>query len=239
MICPVRPRRVLQVAGLRVAYGGNALDLERLSLRQGRCWAWSAPTVPASPRSSTRSPGWSRGTPRVSGAVRLDGVGMSALPAHRRARAGLLLVPGKLVFERRREPDRARRRARCAGSGIRDREEVFELFPRLRERRGHLGSQLSGGERQMLGVEQMLMLSPHVLMLDRPSIGLAPRLVSAVLETMLAGKGNPAGRAERARRHPEVVYLVLLERGRVIVEGTASRCATCIAEEPYLGGGHG
>ena len=192
--------------------------------------------------------GWSRGTPRVSGAVRLDGIDVSALPAHRRARAGLLLVPeGKLVFgqmsvdENLTVPGDVHD---APGRHVYDREEVFELFPRLRERRGHLGSQLSGGERQMLAIGRALMLGPRVLMLDEPSIGLAPRLVSAVLETMrtLASKGLTILLVEQnVRAAIEVVdRLVLLERGRVIVEGTASemRDDPRIAEA-YLGGGHG
>ena len=102
---------------------------------------------------------------------------------------------------------------------------VFELFPRLRERRSHLGSQLSGGERQMLGIGRALLLGPRALMLDEPSIGLAPRLVSTVLRTMrtLASDGLTILLVEQnVRAAIEVVdRLVLLERGRIVVEGSA------------------
>lgn len=240
---------VLQVSGLRVAYGGNnALDVERLALRQGEVLGVVGANGAGKSTLVNAIAGWSRGTPRVTGSVRLDGVDVSALPAHRRARSGLLLVPeGKLVFgqmsvdENLTVPGDVHD---APGRHLYDREEVFTLFPRLRERRGHLGSQLSGGERQMLGIGRALMLGPRVLMLDEPSIGLAPRLVSAVLETMrtLAGKGLTILLVEQnVRAAIEVVdRLVLLERGRVVVEGTASemRDDPRIAEA-YLGGGHG
>jgi branched-chain amino acid transport system ATP-binding protein len=122
-----------------------------------------------------------------------------------------------------------------------DRDAVFELFPRLKERRGHLGSQLSGGERQMLGIGRALMLGPQTLMLDEPSIGLAPRLVSTVLQTMrtLAATGLSILLVEQnVRAAIEVVdRLVLLERGRVIAQGTAAemRDDERIARA-YLGG---
>ncbi len=238
---------VLQVSGLRVAYGGNnALDIERLGLRQGEVLGVVGANGAGKSTLVNAIAGWSRGTPRVSGSVRLDGVEVSLLPAHRRARSGLLLVPeGKAVFaqmsvdENLAVPSHAHD---APGRHVYSRDEVFELFPRLLERRGHLGSQLSGGERQMLGIGRALMLGPRVLMLDEPSIGLAPRLVSAVLETMrtLAQKGLTILLVEQnVRAAIEVVdRLVLLERGRVIVEGKASemRDDPRIAEA-YLGGG--
>lgn len=238
---------VLEAAGLKVAYGGNtALDLDALSLRPGEVLGVVGANGAGKSTLVNAIAGWSRGAPRVSGSVRLDGRDVSSMPPHLRARAGLLLVPeGKLVFGQMTVDENLTMPTpieAAPGRHVYDREEVFGLFPRLRERRGHLGSQLSGGERQMLGIGRALMLGPRVLMLDEPSIGLAPRLVSAVLSTMrtLASSGLSILLVEQnVRAAIEVVdRLVLLERGRVVVEGPAAemRDDPRIAEA-YLGGG--
>jgi len=239
--------QVLAAVGLRVAYGGNAaLDLETLSLRRGEVLGVVGANGAGKSTLVNALAGWSRGSPRVSGSVSLHGHEVSALAPHLRAREGLLLVPeGKLVFGQMSVDENLTMPARiepAPGRHVYDREEVFGLFPRLRERRDHLGSQLSGGERQMLGIGRALMLGPRVLMLDEPSIGLAPRLVSAVLATMrtLASSGLAILLVEQnVRAAIEVVdRLVLLERGRVVVEGTAAemRDDPRIAQA-YLGGG--
>ena len=241
-------RTVLEATGLSVAYGGNtALALERLEVREGEVVGVVGANGAGKSTLVNAIAGWSRGTPRVAGAVRLDGRELSSLPAHLRARAGLLLVPeGKLVFGEMTVDENLTLPGGvhvAPGRRYYDRESVFELFPRLRERRGHLGAQLSGGERQMLGIGRALMLGPRVLMLDEPSIGLAPRLVSTVLRTMrtLASAGLSVLLVEQnVRAAIEVVdRLVLLERGRVVLEGPAAE----MRDDPriaqgYLGTGH-
>ncbi len=131
--------------------------------------------------------------------------------------------------------------------GLRDQDqtlaEVYDLFPRLRERRAQLSGTLSGGERQMLAVGRALMAKPRLLMLDEPSLGLAPRIVREVFRIVeqLRGKGVSILLIEQnARAALQVAdYAYVLETGSVTLEGPAAQ----VAEDPsvvevYLGLGH-
>ncbi len=222
---------VLTASNLKVRYGGNtALELAHLVVHQGEVLGVVGANGAGKSTLVNALAGWSRGNPRVSGEVALDGQSISALEAHERARAGLLLVPeGKLVFGQMTVDENLSpvpKPTSVRGRRFYDRDAVFELFPRLAERRNHLGSQLSGGERQMLGIGRALMSGPRALLLDEPSIGLAPRLVATVLETMrrLARDGLTILLVEQnVRAAIEVVdRLILLERGRMVIEGPAA-----------------
>ncbi len=239
-------RPVLEATNLRVAYGGNvALDVPRIAVRERELVGVVGANGAGKSTLVNGLVGWSRGSPKVSGKVMLDGKDMSRLPPHERVKAGLLLIPeGKLVFTQMSVEENlaASVNAPHDGQGRRHYsiDDVYTLFPRLYERRHHLGSQLSGGERQMLGIARALRLGPRALLLDEPSIGLAPRLVSTVLETVrsLVDSGLTVLLVEQnVRAAIEVVdRLVLLERGRIIAEGPASemRDDPRIAEA-YLG----
>ncbi len=230
------PQPVLRVRGLQASYAGNlALDLQALDLAAGEVVGVVGANGAGKSTLVNALLGWSRGAPRISGQVALGGQRIDAWPTHQRVRAGLLLVPeGKLVFAQMNVEENLSRSVPQTqeppsepGRHLYSRDEVYDLFPRLKERRQHLGSQLSGGERQMLGIGRALMMGPKALLLDEPSIGLAPKLVDQVLQTLrtLAGAGLAILLVEQnVRAAMEVVdRLVLIERGRVVLEGPAQQ----------------
>ena len=224
--------RVLGVRGLRVSHAGNrALEIDSLDVGRGEIVGVVGANGAGKSTLVNALAGWSRGEPEVSGEVLLDDLPVGAWPTHDRVRAGLLRVPeGRLVFARMTVAENLCTAftplAGSSGRKVYSRDEIYALFPRLLERRGHLGAQLSGGERQMLGIGRALMMGPRVLLLDEPSIGLAPLLVVQLLQTLrtLAASGLSILLVEQnVRAAMEVVdRLVLLERGRVLLEGPAA-----------------
>jgi branched-chain amino acid transport system ATP-binding protein len=236
---------VLEARDLVVAYGGNrALAIPHLSVGRGELVGVVGANGAGKSTLVNSLLGWSRGRPRIAGRVSLAGEDVSRLPSFERVRKGLLLIPeGKLIFGTMSVEDNLLTVGGGAlGEGRRAYtvDEIYDLFPPLKERRGHLGAQLSGGERQMLGIARALRLGPRALLLDEPSIGLAPRLVSTVLETVkqLAATGLTVLLVEQnVRAAIEVVdRLILLERGSIVTEGPAAtmRDDPRIAEA-YLG----
>lgn len=230
---------VLTLERLSVAYRGNqALQLDSLSLEAGTLAGVVGANGAGKSTLVNAIAGWSRGDPRVSGRMTLDGMEIGGMPAHERVGHGLLLVPeGNGVFHRMStednlramvpQGDAARRRAFSIG-------QIFEMFPRLQERRNNAAGSLSGGERQMLAVGRALRMGPRVLLLDEPSIGLAPRLVLSLLLSIrkLVDEGLSVLLVEQnVRAALEVVdQLFLLERGRVVATGPAA----AMREDPRI-----
>ena len=184
------------------------------------------------------------------GSITLAGKDITGLDSHRIARAGLAHSPeGRRVFATMSVTDNLLlgafprfTRARPKGDVQRDLEKAMELFPRLKERRNQLAGTLSGGEQQMLAMARAVMLNPDVVLLDEPSMGLAPILVEEVFRiiTRLKSEGVTMLLVEQfaAAALNVADYGYVLENGRISVHGPADS----LKNDPkvvaaYLGGG--
>jgi branched-chain amino acid transport system ATP-binding protein len=127
----------------------------------------------------------------LSGEVELADAPLAGMPADARARAGVVQVPeGRRIFGRLTVLENLRI-GQLAGGRRTDRlERVFTLFPVLADKRRQRGALLSGGEQQMLAIGRALMASPRVLLLDEPTLGLAPRLIDQIAELLLTIKAD-------------------------------------------------
>jgi branched-chain amino acid transport system ATP-binding protein len=185
------------------------------------------------------------------GSITLGGKDITGLDSHRIARAGLAHSPeGRRVFATMSVTDNLLlgafprfTRARPKGDVQRDLDKAMDLFPRLKERRNQLAGTLSGGEQQMLAMARAVMLNPDVVLLDEPSMGLAPILVEEVFRiiTRLKSEGVTMLLVEQfaAAALNVADYGYVLENGRISVHGPAES----LKNDPkvvaaYLGGGN-
>ena len=177
---------LLEVQGLAVHYGGiRAVKGIDLQVEEGEVVC----LIGANGAGKTTTLRALAGLlPAASGSIRYAGSEVTDLPVHARARIGISLVPeGRGVFPRLTVAENLdmgaySRRDRAEISA--DLEHVYGLFPRLFERRSQTGGTLSGGEQQMLSLGRALMSRPRLLLLDEPSMGLAPLAVQKIFETI-------------------------------------------------------
>ena len=187
------------------------------------------------------------GDPRArAGRVVFDGRDITALPTHEIMRLGLAQVPeGRRVFPRMSVMENLLMGAQVAGHDPAPLlAQVFALFPRLAERQGQRGGTLSGGEQQMLAIGRALMSKPRLLLLDEPSLGLAPLIVRQIFSairdlnekeglTVLLVEQN----ANQALRLAHRGYVLV--NGRITLAGTGrDLLAMPEVRDAYLGGGH-
>jgi branched-chain amino acid transport system ATP-binding protein len=185
------------------------------------------------------------------GSIRLNGREIGGLDSHDVARFGLAHSPeGRRVFPTLSVEDNLTLGAfprltgsRPKGDVAADRERAFEMFPRLKERRTQLAGTLSGGEQQMLAMGRALMLRPEILLLDEPSMGLAPKLVEEVFRIIRLLKAEQVTMllveqfAMAALGVADHAYV--LENGRIRFQGPAQQMRNDPAvRAAYLGGSH-
>ena len=235
---------LLSVTGLSVNYGHiEAVRDVDLALQDGRVTTLVGANGAGK---STTLLALSGLVPKAAGKVMFDGHDVTALPPHKLVGAGLVQVAeGRAtlttltVRENLELGAYTRRDGAAARAG--DLERMFALFPRLEERASQLAGNLSGGEQQMLAIGRALMARPRVLLLDEPSMGLAPIVVQGIFRTLR--EINAGGltiflveqNVRQALKIAEHAYV--LENGRIVLDGSGRE----LLDEPrvqqaYLGG---
>ena len=223
---------LLKVSGLHAGYGrAEVLTGLDLKLRQGEVVTVIGPN--GAGKSTTLNA--LMGVLPARGQILFDGEDVNGLGLEERVMKGLALVPEKreLFTTMSVEDNLVLGGFRPMRLGIKDwrdeLERVYALFPRMKERRAQLAGTLSGGERQMLAVGRALMAKPALLMLDEPSLGLAPRIVREIFH--IIARLRETGVAillveQNARAALQVAdYGYVLETGEVILHGPARELA--------------
>jgi branched-chain amino acid transport system ATP-binding protein len=235
---------LLEVQNLAVAYGGiAAVKGVSLDVRAGQ----AASLIGANGAGKTTTLRALSGLLKArSGSIRFEGSELINVPAHRIARRGIVQVPeGRQIFANMTVAENLRMGAflaQDASEVAARRERVLARFPRLRERMGQLAGLLSGGEQQMLAIGRALMAKPKLLLLDEPSMGLAPLFVEEIFR--IIGELKQEGQSillveQNASAALDISdYAYVLENGQIRLSGPA----VDIAKNPeiaaaYLGSG--
>jgi branched-chain amino acid transport system ATP-binding protein len=176
---------LLEVHNLKVSYGGiNAVKGIDLEIGEGELVALIGSNGAGKTTTLKAICGL---LVQVGGEVRYQGNSIKRLPSYELVRRGMALIPeGRGIFGRLTVEENLEMGAYCRTSDNTELEHVYGLFPRLKERRKQTAGTLSGGEQQMLAIGRALMSRPKLLLLDEPSMGLAPLMVSKIFETILS-----------------------------------------------------
>jgi branched-chain amino acid transport system ATP-binding protein len=181
-----------------------------------------------------------------SGSVTFRGENISALPAHKIVARGLCHVPeGRMIFSNLTVDENLSMGAYLQTDKeliAKNRDYVFSIFPRLKERIKQTAGTLSGGEQQMLAIGRALMGNPKFLMLDEPSLGIAPRLISTIFEKIVEINQNHGITILLVEQNANLAlevsrYAYCLETGRIAMEGESKKLrADPQLKATYLGG---
>ncbi|WP_420819349.1 ABC transporter ATP-binding protein [Paraburkholderia flava] len=238
---------ILRVSNLAVRYGKvEALHGAAIEVRAGQIVSVIGPNGAGKSTLLNAIMGALPVTGHAKGVIVYRGEDVGAIPVEKRVARGMCLVPEKReLFATMTVEDNlvlgAYRRKRAGERNFLDQlEPVFELFPRLKERRKQAAGTLSGGERQMLAVGRALMGKPDLLMLDEPSLGLAPLIVKEIFHIISALRSSNVATLlieQNARAALQISdYGYVLETGELALKGAAAELAqNPRVIETYLG----
>ncbi|MCY1167520.1 ABC transporter ATP-binding protein [Polaromonas sp.] len=222
---------LLKVEALSAGYG-EAVVLNNISLRldEGKTLALLGRNGTGKTTLINTLAGATR---QHAGSITLGGTLLHKLPSHERAGVGIGWVPQERNIFKSLTVDENLTAVARAGAWTPAR--VYEMFPRLAERKTNLGTQLSGGEQQMLAVGRALVLNPKLLLLDEPLEGLAPIIVEELLKAIRRITRDEGLSAIIVEQHPQAILAisdsaVVLDRGTVVHAGTAQE----LREQPAL-----
>ncbi len=240
---------MLEIAGIVTTYGNiQALRGVSLGIESGKITCLLGPNGAGKTTLMFTIAGILK--PKRGGSIKVDGREMAGADPRQIVEAGVALVPeNRLVFPDMTVVDNIRagaylRLAREAAAVAEDVDRMFKRFPRLSERRDQLAGTLSGGEQQMLAVARALMCRPKLLMMDEPSLGLAPFIVEEIFNIVrdLNREGVTIFLVEQnAHKALEVAHqFYLLEQGQITFSGTPGELAEDeVIQRAYLGSKRG